>query len=95
EHPGLKHADSTFVSQSAPEIALFKAQVDGTTGCVSQSAQWPFNNTYKFMNNSQEMTVNNTSILIQNSYSGEPLQQAMSYVAQASAPLPFDEIQVY
>lgn len=40
QHPGPKHNDGSFYGRSAPEIDMFEAQVDGTTGAVSQSAQW-------------------------------------------------------
>ncbi|KAJ4490971.1 glycoside hydrolase family 16 protein [Lentinula aciculospora] len=85
EHPGPKHEDGTFVGRSAPEIDLFEAQVDGTTGCVSQSAQWaPFNNAYQFQNNSNGMTIDDPSITTQNTYIGGPLQQASSYVTETN-----------
>ncbi|KAJ3735969.1 glycoside hydrolase family 16 protein [Lentinula guzmanii] len=85
EHPGPKHADGTYVGRSAPEIDLFEAQVDGTTGCVSQSSQWaPFNNAYQFQNDSNGLTIDDTSITIENPYTGGPLQQATSYVTQTN-----------
>ncbi|KAE9400314.1 glycoside hydrolase family 16 protein [Gymnopus androsaceus JB14] len=85
EHPGPKHSDGSFVGRSAPEIDMFEAQVDGTTGAVSQSAQWaPFNNAYEFQNTSVGVSINNTNITMQNSYTGGPLQQATSYVTETN-----------
>ena len=85
EHPGPKHDDGSFFGRSAPEIDLFEGQVDGTTGCVSQSGQWaPFNNGYEFQNNSNGLIIDDPSITIQNSYIGGPLQQATSYVTQTN-----------
>ncbi|KAE9400307.1 glycoside hydrolase family 16 protein [Gymnopus androsaceus JB14] len=86
EHPGPKHSDGTFVGRSSPEIDMFEAQVDGTTGVLSQSSQWaPFNNEYEILNTSGTgMSVDNWDITIKNPYAGGPLQQATSYVTNTN-----------
>ncbi|KAF5348742.1 hypothetical protein D9758_006835 [Tetrapyrgos nigripes] len=77
-HPGPMHSDGSFVGRSAPEI-----DIDGDTLIpgVSQSAQWaPFNRAYIWNNDSDNMFIRDPANSVQNTFTGNALQQATSVV---------------
>ncbi|GMK57123.1 hypothetical protein CspeluHIS016_0309630 [Cutaneotrichosporon spelunceum] len=83
-HPGPKRTDGSYVGRSAPEIDMFEASVsDDKVGEVSLSGQWaPFNPFYSWINQTDLVTVYNSSPSHFNNYRGSIWQQATSLLAQ-------------
>ncbi|EIW64498.1 glycoside hydrolase family 16 protein [Trametes versicolor FP-101664 SS1] len=85
-HPGPVHENNEYVGRAAPEIDMFEAQVGGDKtkfGEVSQSGQWgPFNAEYKWFNNSDTLTIQDSTKSKLNSYLGGVYQQATSVVTK-------------
>ncbi|KAH7925021.1 glycoside hydrolase family 16 protein [Leucogyrophana mollusca] len=78
-HPGPMRSDGSYVGRAAPEIDIFEATVDGTTGKVSQSAQWaPFNAAYQWLNTTDNMKIYDPATTELNSYHGGAYQQTTS-----------------
>lgn len=82
-HPGPARENGSYVGRSAPEIDVFEATVDGTTGQVSQSGQWgPFNAGYNISNftsaGAETFTFYDPTISEMNAYKGGAVQQTTS-----------------
>ncbi|PWN45783.1 SKN1-domain-containing protein [Ceraceosorus guamensis] len=86
DHPGPKNKDGSWVGRSAPEIDVFEAQSTGRKMTLSQSAQIaPFNYKYKPYNTTEPAyTIYDPLRTIENTYTGELMQQAMSAVTDAN-----------
>ncbi|KAG9019307.1 hypothetical protein FRB90_004020 [Tulasnella sp. 427] len=81
DHPGPRNKDGTWVGRNVPEIDIFEAQTSKETGLgqVSQSAQFaPFDMYYLWNNGTDAVTVYDTSLTSQNSFSGNTYQEAAS-----------------
>ncbi|TFY74688.1 hypothetical protein EWM64_g9324 [Hericium alpestre] len=78
-HPGPARANGSYVGRSAPEIDIFEATIGQGVGQVSQSAQFaPFNAGYTWLNNSQNLFINDSSVTSLNTYTGGVYQQTTS-----------------
>ncbi|KAH7906855.1 glycoside hydrolase family 16 protein [Hygrophoropsis aurantiaca] len=81
-HPGPVRSNGNYVGRAAPEIDIFEATVDGTTGKVSQSAQWaPFNAGYQWLNTTDNFKIYDPATTELNSYHGGAYQQTTSGLA--------------
>lgn len=84
-HPGPVASDGTYVGRSAPEIDVFEAIVDGTTGQVSMSAQWgPYNAAYKPNNATGNILYQDGGNTISNPFRGGAFQQSTSGLANTN-----------
>ncbi|BEI92175.1 uncharacterized protein CcaverHIS019_0409950 [Cutaneotrichosporon cavernicola] len=83
-HPGPTRSDGSYVGRAAPEIDMFEASVsDDKIGEVSLSGQWaPFNPFYGWINQTDLVTVYNSTPSHFNQYRGSIWQQATSLLAQ-------------
>ncbi|KAK0501266.1 glycoside hydrolase family 16 protein [Armillaria luteobubalina] len=82
-HPSPKHADGTYVGCSAPEIDMFEAQVSDSVGYVLQSGQWgPFDPSYIWNNNSDNLVITDPTISHLNVYCGGASQEMTSVISQ-------------
>ncbi|KAK0454778.1 glycoside hydrolase family 16 protein [Armillaria borealis] len=84
-HPGPRHTNSTYVGRSAPEIDILEAQVSDSIGEVSQSGQWaPFDPSYIWNNNSDNLVITDTTRSHINTYRGRITQETTSVVSQSA-----------